>query len=828
MLDSATKHRIDNARDVLVGKVPDPKAQVEQITTALIYKFMDDMDQESVGMGGKASFFTGAYEKYAWPKITATSLGGFERLSLYSEAIERMSQNPNLPQLFRDIFKDAFLPYKDPETLNLFLKEIDGFKYDHSERLGDAFEYLLSVLGSQGAAGQFRTPRHIIDFIVEAVGPGKTDSVLDPACGTAGFLISAYKHILAKQKGKKLPPDEMAQLTRNFVGYDIAPEMVRLSLVNMYLHKFPNPTVFEYDTLTSEERWDDTYDVILANPPFMTPKGGIRPHARFSVSANRSEVLFVDYIAEHLNPEGRAGVIVPEGIIFQSSNAYKALRKMLIEENYLYAVVSLPAGVFNPYSGVKTSILLLDKKLARQTGKILFVNIENDGFNLGAQRGKIAGSDFPEALQLIQDFQIDPTMEIMNPELALAVEKSKIAEDGEYNFSATRYKEFSPINNRIWPNAELNEICEFSNGLWKSEKEPLIKVKIIRNTNFGKNGALDLQNVAEHEVEVRKFENREISFGDIILENSGGGPTQPVGRVVYFNLITNELFSFSNFTSRIRVVDKRVNSTYLFFVLRDFYNRGGTEDLQRRTSGIRNLDKNAYKKINIPLPPLDVQREIVEEIEGYQKVIDGARQVVEHYKPRIQVDPEWPLVELGEVCNEVLSGGTPSTKVKKYWDGEIPWISSADIFDLHHANHRRKITEEAIEKSATNLIPKGNVIVATRVSLGKLFCNSFDVCISQDLQGLIVNQGIILPDFLVFALLKEVENFENNSRGATIQGVTKKQLVSLLIPLPDLETQKIIIEKINSEQKIIDANKELIEMFEKKIAETIGRVWGEE
>ncbi len=153
MLNQETKRRIDSARDILVGKVPDPKAQVEQITTALIYKFMDDMDKESEELGGKARFFVNEYEKYAWSKLLDPRLGGYDRLNLYSEALLKMPQNPNLPQLFRNILKDAFLPYRDPETLNLFLKEINDFTYEHSEKLGDAYEYLLSVLGSQGDAG---------------------------------------------------------------------------------------------------------------------------------------------------------------------------------------------------------------------------------------------------------------------------------------------------------------------------------------------------------------------------------------------------------------------------------------------------------------------------------------------------------------------------------------------------------------------------------------------------------------------------------------------------------------------------------------------------
>lgn len=196
MLDTETKRRINTCRDILVGKVPDPKSQVEQITIALIYKFMDDMDLEAEELGGQRRFFTGEFERYRWAKLVAPGVSGQDMLNTYSEALLKMVENDRLPALFRTIFRNAYLPYRDPETLRSFLREINAFTYDHSEKLGDAFEYLLSVLGSQGDAGQFRTPRHIIDFMVEIVDPQKNDVILDPACGTAGFLISAYKHIL--------------------------------------------------------------------------------------------------------------------------------------------------------------------------------------------------------------------------------------------------------------------------------------------------------------------------------------------------------------------------------------------------------------------------------------------------------------------------------------------------------------------------------------------------------------------------------------------------------------------------------------------------------
>jgi type I restriction enzyme M protein len=370
---------------------------------------MDDMDAESEEFGGKRKFFAGEFARYGWAKLMRSGLGGYETLNLYAEGISKMPANPGIPLLFRDIFKNAYLPYRDPETLRAFLKVIDEFTYDHSERLGDAFEYLLSVLGSQGDAGQFRTPRHIIDFIVEIIDPKKTETVLDPACGTAGFLISSYKHILRAntdpQGNSTLTPDEKGRLAQNFTGYDISPDMVRLSLVNMYLHGFNDPHIHEYDTLTSQDRWTEYADVILANPPFMTPKGGIKPHRRFSIQSKRSEVLFLDYFIEHLTPSGKAGVIVPEGIHFVAQSSYTKLRRTLLQNSLLLADITLPHGVFKPYASVKTHILIIDPKISRRSSSVLFVEIDNDGFTQSDVRELIPGSQLHLALSCIQSFK---------------------------------------------------------------------------------------------------------------------------------------------------------------------------------------------------------------------------------------------------------------------------------------------------------------------------------------------------------------------------------------------------------------------------------------
>lgn len=444
MLDQVTKRKIDSARQILVGKVPDPKSQIEQITLALIYKFMNDTDKMSVEIGGKASYFVGDYSPFSWDNIIDTRLTGQERMNRYTEGLERMARNPNIPELFRNIFKNAFLPFRDPSTLNMFLEEINAFEYDNSERLGDAYEYLLSIMSSQGDAGQFRTPRHIIDFIVRVINPTKYDRILDPACGTAGFLISAIKHIYATNTedfyGDLLSIEDKQSIADNVVGYDISPDMVRISLVNMFLHNINQPHIYEYDTLTSTDKWEECFSCILANPPFMSPKGGIKPHNKFSIPSNRSEVLFIDYIMDHLTNEGKAGVIVPEGIVFQSQTAYKELRKKMINEHYLWAVVSLPSGVFNPYSGVKTSILFFDRDIANRTDKVLFVNVDSDGYDLGARRDPIDDNDLPSALEALEHFKtnLDLTLRIIQKRKIYYASKKSIS-DNEYSLKSDYY-----------------------------------------------------------------------------------------------------------------------------------------------------------------------------------------------------------------------------------------------------------------------------------------------------------------------------------------------------------------------------------------------------
>ena len=802
MLDADTKRRIDTARDILVGKVPDPKSQVEQITIAMIYKFMDDIDAGSEELGGEREFFAGDFARYGWAKLMHPGIGGHEMLILYGEAIERMPENPGIPPLFRSIFNNAYLPYRDPETLRAFLKIIDEFSYDDSEQLGESFEYLLSVLDSQGDAGQFRTPRHIIDFIVAIVDPKKDETILDPACGTGGFLISSYKHILDASTdadgNSMLTPHENGRLADNLKGYDISPDMVRLSLVNMYLHKLLDPHIFEYDTLTSEDRWDEYADVVLANPPFMSPKGGIRPHNRFSIKARRSEVLFVDYMAEHLTPSGRAGIIVPEGIIFQSQNAHKQLRRMLVED-CLVAVVSLPGGVFNPYSGVKTSILILDKALARKSDTIAFFKVENDGYDLGAQRRPITENDLPqvkaEIIEYLGRLRLDEPLDDFQPEMGLVVEKSKIAADGEYGLSGERYRDIGKPS-QSFPMVSIGEVCQINLG----SKDPraayprsyfnYIDISCVENET-GK--FLGANRVETDDAPSRA--RRSAQLDDVLVST-----VRPNLRA--FTILTElpERAIVSTGFAVLRAKSEQLLPRFLINMIRDNAAVEQMVNMMGRGS-YPSINQTDVASIKIPLPPLEVQKEIVAEIVGYQKVIDGARAVVENYRPQITVDPEWPLVKLGRIANVTSS---KRILAQEYVPIGVPFYRTKEIVELSNGN--RPSSEFFISRERFDSLrikfgaPQKNDILLSAVgTIGK----SWVVSDKRDFYfkdgNLLWIKGLdgVEPHFLKYCLDSTIaENMDQMVFGAAYKALTIVRLKEFLIPTPPIETQQAIVAEI--------------------------------
>ena len=777
MLDSRTKQTIDNACDTLVGKVPSPQTQVDIITTALIYKFMDDMDLDGLELSDKRTFFVGDLEPYAFSTIVNTK-GNQERMNLYLTGLEKVQTAKTVPELFRRIFKEAMIPFRDPTTFALFLKEINELKYDDSETLGDAFEYLLNKMATAKNAGQFRTPRNIIDFIVDVVKPTKDDTILDPACGTAGFLISAYKHITSDGK---LTPTELKKITNSIVGLDIDPTMVKLSLVNLYLHRFEQPSIYEYDTLSDDTRWAQRYDVILANPPFMTPKGGITPHKRFAINANRSEVLFVDYFMEHLTINGRAGFVVPEGIIFKTETAYKDLRKMMLN-GYLYAVVSLPAGVFNPYSPVKTSVLFFDRAFAKESKDILFVRIDNDGFDLGAKRTPIKQNDLPEALSIINEYR--EGKDVSGYERAMVVSKERIAENN-YDLTAVKYIE-KETRECKYEKVKLGDLLDY--------EQPT--KYIVESTQY--NDSYDTPVLTANQAFVLGYTNEKTGiFTDV--------------PVIIFDDFTTDTkfvdFPFKVKSSAMKILKNkdpnRADIRYLYQIIKTIKFNAETH---------KRYWISEYSNIEIPLPPLDVQKQIVDEIENKQSAINHAREIIKNLERERQY---FACLLDGINYDEVnfdkfVSTLTPVNKIQRtdfLQTGEYPIIDQSQDFIAGYTNNA-----DLVNKLSAPVVVFGDHTCAIKYI-------DFDFAQGADgIKILTTDAKHLLPKYLYFYLIgNPIDSSEYKRHFSMLKDIS--------ILVPSIDDQRRIVAKLEAEQEIIDANKRLIDLMQDKINQVINRIY---
>lgn len=814
MLTSETKNRINACRDVLVGKLPLPTDQVELITLALIYKFMDDLDEESVKLGGKRSFFTGELAKYRWRNLLPQTVSAEDRVTLFSEGVEALGhaqKAAHLPGLFRDIFRNAFLKFRDGRILTMFLTEVNGFAYSHSEELGNAFEYLLQCMGTQGENGQFRTPRHIIDFMVACLDPQPGEKILDPACGTGGFLVSAFKHILAHHTstGSSIPGDKLTHAQRqkvyaNLAGYDITDLMVKLSKVNLFLHGFPDPAIHIYDTLSNDARWNEKADLILANPPFMTPKGGVTPHTKFRIAAKKAEVLFTDYIAEHLSADGRGAVIVPNGIVATTQNAYVKLRRFLVEDS-LVAVVSLPSGVFKPYSGVKTSILLFDKKLARQSKEILFLKITADGFDLGDKRNPIAANDLPEAERVVKAWLKGKfSGEVETPLVWKRVEKQELLAGKNHSLSAERFLggEATPFETVRVP---LGDIATFEYGHTATAGETG-DVRYIRITDIDEYGCLrpnDAKFIPLDDEAKASLARK----GDVFVARIGA----TAGKTLFFNSTAPAVFA--SYLIRVRLDPEQALPEFYWCLTQSKQYWEQREQLVSG-GGQPQLNANALKLIEIPLPLLEEQRRIVAEIEGYQKVLDGARQILDALEHQLHIEPDWELVPFGTICENLDGKRRPITKSDRK-PGPYPYYGASGIVDSV-ADYIFDEPLLLVSEDGANLLARSTPI-AFSVS-GKIWVNNHA-------------HVVRFPDMATQRFVEHYLNsisIANYVTGAAQPKLNQAQLNSIDIPLPPLEEQLRIVAELDAEAAQMEVVRSLIPRFEAKIQRVLDRVWGTE
>ena len=413
---SGLRRDIDQLMDVLwSGGLNNPMDAIEQMSYLVFLRLLTEKDEILGELDRNYSrIFAGEWAKYAWGNFV--TLTGDALFDAARAAIEQLHALPGLSQTGRELFNRATLKIYDRPTLRAVVQRINGMELDSSDGQdlkGDMYEYLLGKLAVAGTNGQFRTPRHIIAMIVALVDPRPGERICDPACGTAGFLVSAFQHILRRNTspasaargeptGDQLTPAQWEFIERHaFTGFDNDANMVKIAIMNLYLHRLERAEVEFFNPLTTSLRGGypgRTWDVVLANPPFAGKIQNESILADLNLDSRNTELLFLKWFIDHLAPGGRAGVIVPNGVLFGGNKAAVRLREMLLTECDLQAVVSLPSGVFKPYSGVGTAVLVFQK--GGPTESVWFYDLQADGFSLDDKRLPIEANDVPDLLAL--------------------------------------------------------------------------------------------------------------------------------------------------------------------------------------------------------------------------------------------------------------------------------------------------------------------------------------------------------------------------------------------------------------------------------------------
>ncbi len=410
MLDATLKSKINKLWDKFwSGGLSNPITAIEQMSYLIFMKKLEDEDEKKIREAGFIgekydSVFKG-HEDCKWSKWTTKPAE--EILDHVRDKVFPFMRNlGGEDSLYKEYMKGANFGIPTASLLIEAVNTINDMhiKEQNQDTQGDIYEYLLSELQTAGKNGQFRTPRHIINMMVELANPKLDDKVLDPACGTAGFLVGAYEHILNSNKKEgvsTLSPNQKKILDEESIfGYDFDETMKRISIMNLMMHGIKRPNIQGVNALYDSQPKisDNTYDVILANPPFKGSLNQADVSQRFRIKTTKTELLFLELMYLAMSPSGRCAVIVPEGVLFGNSNAHKRIREILLTECRLDAVISMPSGVFKPYAGVSTAVLFFTK--GEPTKKVWFYKMEADGFSLDDKRMFIDGKgDIPDILE---------------------------------------------------------------------------------------------------------------------------------------------------------------------------------------------------------------------------------------------------------------------------------------------------------------------------------------------------------------------------------------------------------------------------------------------
>lgn len=468
MVTGALKNKIDSMWDVFAaGGLSNPLEVIEQVTYLMFIHDLDSTDntraKESAMLGLPYQSIFAEKVQIGDRIIDGTQLKwsvfrDFPADRMYSVMQEWVfpfikTLHGDKNSAYSKYMDDAIFKLPTPLMLSKVVDALDGI-YDLMNEMqtadirGDVYEYLLEKIAKSGLNGQFRTPRHIIRMMVEMVDPSSDEVICDPACGTSGFLITAAEYLREQKKEEILYNKEKKDHYMNhmFHGYDMDRTMLRIGAMNMMTHGIENPFIEYRDSLSDQNMDKDKYSLILANPPF---KGSLDAE---SVSGDllrvcktkKTELLFLALFLRMLKVGGRCACIVPDGVLFGSSTAHKAIRKEIVENQRLEAVISMPSGVFKPYAGVSTAILIFTKTEHGGTDHVWFYDMEADGFSLDDKRSPIAENDIPDIVERFKNREKE--MDRKRTDKSFMVPKQEIV-DNEYDLSINKYKqiEYTPV-----------------------------------------------------------------------------------------------------------------------------------------------------------------------------------------------------------------------------------------------------------------------------------------------------------------------------------------------------------------------------------------------
>ena len=490
MITGELKNKVDKIWEVFwTGGITNPLEVIEQFTYLLFIKQLDELETIKEN---EANFlgidFQGIFpedcQKYRWNRFK--NLG--DAREIYDTVLNGVF--PFIKNLHADgesayskYMGDAIFKIPTPALLTKIIDGIDDLDMKEADSKGDLYEYLLSKVATAGTNGQFRTPRHIIKMMVELVAPVPSDSICDPAMGSAGFLVEAQEY-LRQNAGDLFLNAELREHFNNdmFYGFDMDRTMLRIGAMNMLLHGVDNPNIEYKDSLSENNTDKEKYTLILANPPF---KGsldyeGVSADLLKTCKTKKTELLFLALFLRILKPAGRAAVIVPDGVLFGSSKAHKQIRKEIIDGNKLEAVISMPSGVFKPYAGVSTAILILKKTGAGGTDKVWFYDMKADGFSLDDKRQPVQENDIEDIINRFKNREDEKKRKRTEQSFFVDIEEIR---ENEYDLSINKYKEivYEPVEYEP-TEVILDKIDTLEKEIQKNMKElrELLKDKIGR------------------------------------------------------------------------------------------------------------------------------------------------------------------------------------------------------------------------------------------------------------------------------------------------------------------------------------------------------------